>query len=236
MTMLSLLLSTFLAAASSGTPASTVGSWQTVRDDGAVGTLIVTDQHFALAWYEREPAKFISTEGGSWSRAEDGTLRLSYEFHTAQPALVGTTDSLAFQIAGNEMTAGGRTWKRIDDGAPGALQGSWLMTGRKRDGEISMRRPSARRTMKILSGTRFQWIAYNVETREFFGTGGGTYTTTVDGVYTETIEFFSRDNARAGRSLEFRYGLVDDAWHHDGKSTAGEPMYEIWEKRAKLGI
>src|SRR3546814_20160262 len=53
---------------------------------------------------------------------------------------------------------------------------SWLITGRVRDGEMSKMTPGARRTMKILSGTRFQWIAYNVETGEFSGTGGGTYT------------------------------------------------------------
>ena len=133
------------------------------------------------------------------------------------------------------MSADGADWTRVDSGAPGALQGSWLMTGRMRDGQPSTRRPGARRTMKILSGTRFQWIAYNVETKEFFGSGGGTYGT-VDGRYTENIEFFSRDDAKAGRSLEFAYDFVEGAWHHVGKSTAGEPMHEIWARRKDLGI
>ena len=43
--------------------------------------------------------------------------------------------------------------------------------------------------MKILTGSRFQWIAYNTETKQFFGTGGGSYTAK-NGVYTENIEFF----------------------------------------------
>jgi hypothetical protein len=133
------------------------------------------------------------------------------------------------------MMADGAAWTRTDDGAPGALEGSWLMTGRKRDGEISTRRPGARRTMKILSGTRFQWIAYNVETKEFFGSGGGTYST-ADGKYTESIEFFSRDDTRTGRSLEFQYDMVEGVWHHIGKSTAGEPMHEVWNRRKELGI
>ncbi len=109
------------------------------------------------------------------------------------------------------------------------------MTGARREGEIRMRQPGARRTMKILSGTRFQWIAYNVETREFSGSGGGTYTTE-DGRYIEKIEFFSRDDTRSGMSLEFGYDLVEGAWHHDGKNSRGEPLFEIWEQRAKLGI
>ena len=203
------------------------GAWQITREDGATGTMIVTGEHFSIAWYQREPARFISTEGGSWVR-EEGGIKVTYEFHTAEPDKVGTSRV----FAGTPDTMG---WKRLDSGAPGALQGAGLMTGRKRDGEITTRKPGARRTMKILSGTRFQWIAYNVETKQFFGSGGGTYTTK-DGKYTENIEFFSRDDKKAGMSLEFQYDFVDGAWHHVGKSTAGEAMHEVWSRRADVGI
>jgi hypothetical protein len=88
--------------------------------------------------------------------------------------------------------------------------------------------------MKILSGTRFQWIAYNVDTKEFFGTGGGTYTTS-GGKYTESIDFFSRDNSRVGARLEFDFILDDGDWHHSGKSSKGDPIDEVWSKREKIG-
>jgi hypothetical protein len=210
------------------------GAWQLVGEDGTVATWIMTGEHFSVARYRIEPAEFISTGGGSWSWA-DGELRLKYEFHTANPDLVGTIERLRLIVVGGEMVVGGANWTRIDSGKPGALEGAWLMTGRKRDGEISMRKPGVRRTMKILSGTRFQWIAYNVETREFFGSGGGTYTT-AGGTYTENIEFFSRDNSRVGASLKFEYDLPENVWHHQGKSTAGDPMHEVWERRDNLGI
>ena len=84
--------------------------------------------------------------------------------------------------------------------------------------------------MKMLSGTRFQWIAYNTETKQFMGTGGGTYTT-VDGKYTENIEFFSRDDSRVGASLEFDFSFVDGNWYHKGFSSKGDPMHEIWTVR-----
>ena len=120
---------------------------------------------------------------------------------------------------------------RIDDGTPGELQGAWLMSGRVRDGKEQMRDTSgARKTMKLLSGTRFQWIAYNIETKEFSGTGGGTYTT-VNGKYTENIEFFSRDDSRVGASLEFDFSLVDGTWNHRGFSSKGDAMHEIWSVR-----
>ena len=82
------------------------------------------------------------------------------------------------------------TFNKIDDGSPGKLAGAWLFFNRMRNGELGNPRnaDNARKTMKILSGTRFQWIAYNVETKEFMGTGGGTYTT-IDGKYTENIDF-----------------------------------------------
>ncbi|MCK5105463.1 MAG: hypothetical protein KAR17_21715, partial [Cyclobacteriaceae bacterium] len=80
------------------------------------------------------------------------------------------------------------------------------------------------------SGTRFQWIAYNSETKEFMGTGGGTFTTK-DGKYIENIDFFSRDNSRVGASLEFEYELKGNDWHHKGFSSRGDPIYEIWSLR-----
>jgi hypothetical protein len=89
--------------------------------------------------------------------------------------------------------------------------------------------------MKILSGSRFQWIAYNVDTKEFFGTGGGTYTT-IDGKYTETIEFFSRDNSRVGSTLTFDFSIEEGRWRHKGLSSKGEPIDEYWSKRESIGI
>ena len=87
-----------------------------------------------------------------------------------------------------------------------------------------------RKTMKILSGTRFQWIAYNTETKQFMGTGGGHYTTE-NGTYTEHIEFFSRDNSRVGAALAFKFERINNDWHHSGLSSRGDPIYEVWSLR-----
>jgi hypothetical protein len=87
--------------------------------------------------------------------------------------------------------------------------------------------PGNRRTVKILGGGRFQWIAFNSASKEFSGTGGGTYTAE-DGKYIENIEFFSRDSRRVGASLEFDYEVKDGEWHHKGESSKGDPIYEIW--------
>ncbi len=99
-----------------------------------------------------------------------------------------------------------------------------------RDGKMNEMKPGPRKTLKILSGTRFQWAAINTDTKEFFGTGGGTYTFK-DGKYTENIEFFSRDNSRVGASLSFDGKVDGKRWHHSGKSSKGDPIAEVWTRQ-----
>ena len=206
------------------------GAWET-KDGDANMVSIVTDQYFSVASFL--PGKFIRTLGGSWKTTGSDQVMVTIEFDSEDSTNVGKTFESVFRLAGDKLTVYNKEWKRIDDGTPGVLNDAWLMTGRKRNGtgDIETRTPGPRKTMKILSGTRFQWIAYNTETGQFFGTGGGTYSS-IEGNYTENIEFFSRDNSRVGASLPFIYALKDGAWHHSGKSSKGDPIYEIWTTRS----
>jgi hypothetical protein len=105
------------------------------------------------------------------------------------------------------------------------------MPGKIEDGETQLRDTNGpKKTMKLLSGTRFQWIAYNTETKQFLGTGGGTYTS-IDGEYIENIEYFSKDDSKAGLSLKYNYELIDHQWHQSGLSSKGYPIHEIWSVR-----
>ncbi|MHA7863248.1 membrane or secreted protein [Flagellimonas marinaquae] len=192
--------------------------------------LTFTKGFFSEAVFQKADGKFIATKGGHYS-LQEGTIELIFEFSTQNPEMVGQTQSIPYSVANDTLELHNRTWTRIDNGTPGDLFGAWLISGRKRDGEIVQRDTSGpRKTMKILSGTRFQWIAYNTKTKEFMGTGGGTYTT-VNGKYTENIGFFSRDDSRVGASLEFNYELKDGDWHHSGLSSKGDPIYEVWSQR-----
>lgn len=210
------------------------GAWQWERSNGDGVELqhmaIVAGDFFSEAIYEKDSGKFLDTRGGSYILS-NGNLILAFEFSVQDPDLVGNTVSLSHSLSQGKMIVDGTPWSRIDDGRPGELSGAWLISGRQQEGKIEMRETSGpRKTMKILSGTRFQWIAYNTQTKAFMGTGGGTYTT-VDGAYTETIGFFSRDDSRVGATLPFGYELKDGNWHHFGKSSKGEPIYEVWSKR-----
>jgi hypothetical protein len=213
-----------------------IGAWETTSTsqtgDLLKNVVIFADGYQVLATYDATSGKFIHTNGGTW-KLEGNTITEKVEFHTYNQELVGTQASFKVRITKNEIEIvdNGMTLKRIDDGSPGKLQGAWLMSGRVRDGETQQRDTSRpRKTMKILSGTRFQWIAYNTETKQFMGTGGGTYTTK-NGEYAENIEFFSRDDSKVGLSLKFNYELIDGKWHHSGLSSKGDPIHEIWSIR-----
>lgn len=213
-----------------------IGAWESssVSKSGELLKRIVifTDGYQVSTTYETNTGKFVSTNGGSW-KLEDDVMSETVEFDTDNSERVGTESNFKVRISNTkiEIVNSGITFKRLDNGSPGELQGAWLMSGRVRDGKTELRDTSRpRKTMKILSGTRFQWIAYNTETKEFKGTGGGTYTTK-NGEYTENIEFFSRDNSKVGVSLKFNYELIDSKWHHKGFSSKGDPINEIWSIR-----
>ncbi|MFD2586616.1 membrane or secreted protein [Croceitalea marina] len=218
---------------------SLIGAWETeksVKTDsitkGFKIVFIFSKNHHVASAYDAKTGAFMATFGGSWS-TNGNSISQTIEFDSQNPDRIGKTKSYEIELTANSLYLKGDNikLKRIDSGGPGILSGAWLMSGRKRYGEFQSRdtnRP--RKTMKILSGTRFQWIAYNTETKEFMGTGGGTYTT-IDGKYTENIEFFSRDDSRVGASLGFDFELKDGDWHHSGFSSKGDPLYEIWSLR-----
>ena len=213
-----------------------IGAWEfmSTSDTGnqLKNVIIFTKGFHVLTTYDAVTGKFIQTKGGSWT-LEGDTLTEKLEFNTVDSKHVGDEASSKVVFTANtmEIPKDNITLKRIDNGMPGVLNGAWLMSGRVRDGEIQTRDTSGpRKTMKILSGTRFQWIAYNTETKQFMGTGGGTYTTK-NGEYVETIEFFSKDDSKVGLSLKFNYELIDNKWNHSGFSSKGDPINEIWSLR-----
>ncbi|HEY9168074.1 MAG TPA: membrane or secreted protein [Lutibacter sp.] len=213
-----------------------IGAWEnyvtTENGDKLRNVLIFAEGYQVLTTYQATNGKFVHTQGGAWT-LEGDIMTEKVEFNTANSELVGTELSYKVIVTDNvvEIVDNNMKMNRIDNGEPGKLQGAWLMSGRIRDGETQLRDTgSPRKTMKILSGTRFQWIAYNTETKQFMGTGGGRYTT-LNGEYNENIEFFSRDDSKVGLSLKFNYDLIDGKWHHKGFSSIGDPLHEIWNVR-----
>lgn len=206
------------------------GAW-TWKNGTTEEVLLFTDGYFVHTAYDKSSKKFLSTRGGQYG-LNNGQLSVQYEFDTQNAAQVGKAisyslslnDELSVTMEGNK-----KNWKRLDNNAA-PLAGVWHITERMQDGKlVPIHRTGTRKTLKILTGKRFQWAAIDPGKKEFSGTGGGTYSFE-NGSYTENIEFFSRDSNRVGVSLRFDGKLENGKWHHSGLSSRGDKIYEVWSR------
>lgn len=235
---LTILFSLFSLLLSAQSKSPLLGGWEsTFKDaDGRQSelTMTIADGYMVMTAYNEVDGDFIATLGGSW-RADPNNFNITYEFDSSDSTKVGSVTSISYILNGNTLIFNeDKVWTRTDDNSPGALAGAWEITARKRNGtiqDLSSRRTSPRKTMKILSGTRFQWIAYNTDTKRLLATGGGRYTTDEQGLYIEKIAFFSRDPSRVGSQLSFDYQLSNGDWLHRGLSSNGKPIHEVWSRR-----
>ena len=188
-------------------------------ENGIINRIIIDNNYLVMTSYKVDSNKFIKTIGGFYNK-EGNRFNMNLEFNSNFK-----NDSISkIEI---EKKA---NWKKISL-KKNDLQGKWLMVGRVRNGNEQRRnldRP--RKTMKFLINGYFQWIAFNTETFQFSGSGGGKYITK-DGKYIESIEYFSRDDSKVGLNLEFDYELINKEWNHKGFSSKGDPLHEIWVVR-----
>ncbi|HRN47893.1 MAG TPA: hypothetical protein PK110_09105 [Niabella sp.] len=207
------------------------GAWHIINES-VEHTMVAADGFCMITQYDRVNKLFAHTWGGN-CHFDNSKLVIDIKFDSYDKSNVGKTKTFVFHrkkdgkfitdLNGKEMV-----WTQVDEGNKN-LAGNWRITQRRQDGKMVDIPLRARRTLKLLSATRFQWAAINIETGEFSGTGGGTYTFK-DGKYTENIEFFSRDNSRVGASLSFDARLENGNWIHSGLSSKGDPIYEVWSR------
>jgi len=207
------------------------GAWLYKRGNEEQLVLFV-DGYYTHTVYSKAGKSFTETSGGRYNIKGD-QLQVTIEFNTVDNEQTGQSITCSFVLTGDELTVdtNGKkvSYKKIDGGSA-PLTGVWHITSQMREGKlVPIHRTGTRKTLKILSGTRFQWVAMDTGTKEFFGTGGGVYEF-INGKYTEQIEFFSRDGSRVGASLSFEGELKNGEWHHSGLSSKGETIYEIWSR------
>ena len=199
--------------------------------------LKIDDDYMVYSEYQQNPPKFIKTFGG-FSHAEkiDGKqLVVTLEFNSDYKKDSIRTLNIPLELDGKNLIlymTSKMTFKPLPTPKKEQdLHGKWLFATRGPDeGQERRGEENPRKTLKVLQGGRFQWIAYNTDTFKFSGTGGGSFSSE-DGKYVENIDFFSKDDSRVGATLEFNYEIKNDDWHHTGKNSKGEPLYEIWSRR-----
>ena len=169
---------------------------------------IYSDNFFSSTKYDKDNKKFLSTYGGTYLLDEEGYYEV-IEFNSNDSSLVGDTIyisriSINLNNDNGLMQLDGEKYEKFKN-YNSILSGSWLMSGIERGGEIRMRDVNrSRKTMKILAGGRFQWIAYDINKKGFYGTGGGIFTSE-NGNYIENIEFFS--TVKPGEKISHHFQL-----------------------------
>lgn len=210
------------------------GAWKSQEPTGSTSTLIVADQYLTIASYSVLNKSYERTEGGPFTMQGD-QMTYTPEFNPSDTAKVGIPIVFTVTKKDGVLTLKyeeAMVWMKIDESENAPLAGVWRITERAEDGQgalVKIHQEGTRKTLKILSGTRFHWIAFDGANKSFYNTGGGTYTAK-NGKYSEKIEFMSKDNNRVGMNLTFDYKLENGRWEHSGKSTAGKPIHEVWEK------
>ena len=182
--------------------------------------------------YETNPPHFLGTSGGFYQMNED-SLQITLEFNDDFAHLESTQFAWSYGYSDGKLILNGNEDLPfvMEPQLEQELDGAWLFATRGPDtGQDRRGDETPRKTLKFLRDGYFQWIAYNTDTFEFFGAGGGRYAA-IDGTYTEVIQFFSRDNSRVGAELQFDFERIGTDWHHKGLNSKGEPLYEIWSLR-----
>lgn len=215
------------------------GAWKLTHLNGEPVTnreviKISQNGYFALGSRDVKDNSFLGAAGGEF-KIENGNLIELRDFDTYEASKIGIEKMYTINWK-NESTLeifdakDHKVWQKVSN-RNDELNGNWVITGRMRDGEMNKMIPGDRRTLKILGGGRFQWIAFNSATKTFYASGGGAYKAQ-NGKYEEQIEFFSKDVSRVGATLEFDYEVKDEDWYHSGKSSKGQPILEIWSPYA----
>jgi len=216
------------------------GAWEIETLNGEAlghrGVFLIQEPYAFYTEFDVEKKIFVGSRGGM---IEIIGNKISYkaEFDTWDEVHIGVAYQITATLKGGQVSLDFKmddqvcnmTLNRLDNGS-GDLAGSWRITDRMRNGEMSAMTIGARKTIKMISGTRFQWAAFNPETKQFSGTGGGTVILE-NGKYNEHIEFFSRNPDRVGADLQFDYKVDGNKWDHSGLSSTGSPIREIWTKQ-----
>jgi hypothetical protein len=224
-----LLLSLFSCTLSAQTT-SVLGAWQLTNGNDT--HYLFFQDGFCFHTVKQGNA-FGMSQGGNFELS-NGKLNINILYNSSDSTKVGSQMNLPYSLPNGQLSLqteqGEVKFNKIDDGKS-PLAGVWKITGRMdADGKLAdIHQTGTRQTYKLLTGTKFQWVAIDPGKKQFSGTGGGSYTFK-DGKYIENIEFFSRDNSRVGAALSFDGKLENGKWHHSGLSSKGDKIYEVWGK------
>jgi hypothetical protein len=214
------------------------GAWRLTEQNNMPTTYEViklySNSYFTYASYNKETGEFLEAKAGMY------TLKnLSYKEHleidSSKPENSGTSNEYHIKLNGKKMiithlkSGEEEVWEKFDEADNYKMASCWRIHKKKDEGDTDWRtiEYAPRKTLKMITNSRYQVIALNSETGQFVGSSGGNWSSTAD-VYIENVEFFSKNQKNVGRSLHFNRNYEDGIWLHSGKNTKGELMMEEW--------
>ena len=208
------LLLAIITGSFTGPQPSITGAWISKNGDDE-RMMICSGNYIMVAEFNEVNTAFYYAAGGSY-KERDGMLVVDFEFskYKEERENIGMKGGLKYIINGNKVTVLGndsskRVLTRVDDGA-GALTGVWQLTGRLTNGKMEPVKGDLK-TLKIVSGTRFQCVGFNTGTKEFVSCYGGRYSYK-DGKYVEHIEFYWKDPDKIGTAVSFDASVDNNTW------------------------
>ena len=143
-------------------PFNVNGAWRLVTlNDSSLEeeerVLIFSDTYFMFGQYKTE-GDFVKAAGGTYTIEEDA-YQQTYDFHTEDSMQVQKTENYTISLEDGQLLMEGDNtllWERIDEEVR-PLNGAWRFSARvdENDQPEERRIPGPRKTMKILSGSRF---------------------------------------------------------------------------------
>lgn len=205
------------------------------RQEGNQHALILITEHiFSYTVFDTKNQDLLEARGGNYT-FDKKSLTMEWEWNSKDSSQVGKKESLEISLSKKgELTWNNQKFDAVLEPEPGALKGEWIISGNYQQDKVQKRANPwfPRRTMKILSNGHFQWIAYNVKTGQFFGTGGGLYEAK-ENKYAETIKFFTKAKTSIGKTMRYSYEIKDGDWRHKGEKSTGGPLDECWSPRSQ---
>jgi hypothetical protein len=216
------------------------GAWRLVEKNNQPITheviKLFSNSYFTSASYKKSTGEFLEAKGGTYS-----LNGLSYKEHleidSTTPEHSGISREYYAELKNGRLwitnlkTGVKEQWEKFDEADDYQMAFCWRIHKKKDEGDSEWRtiKYAPRKTLKMITNSRYQVLALNSETGQFVGSSGGTWSGDGDS-YIEHIEFFSKDQRNVGRSLEFQRSFEDGLWLHTGKTSKDELMMEKWQR------
>jgi hypothetical protein len=110
------------------------------------------------------------------------------------------------------------------------LDGTWELVTYKYGPHGIRAMANDRREIKLISGTHFVWVIYDLRRKKATSVGGGTYSLQADH-YIEQLDFSEGlPNNLIGKAQSFKISIDGDKWQQSGVLSNGLMIEETWRR------